>query len=169
MAAGVELHVPAPFADIPVLEDMAIDSIVLCSTRLPINGGGGDVSAAGQGLNKRETWRQSTTSHSSSSLFPHSPRIPGLKPRDSVRQRDTSVVYRGCRQQGLRWPKWRRLRAARVGCSPRHAVHFLRFTVGVLVRRRVLAMPRLMLFVCHCIEKAPRRRSQPDFWVRCGI
>ena len=51
MAAGVELHVPAPFADSPVLEDMAIDSIVLCSTRLPINGGGGDVSAAGQGLN----------------------------------------------------------------------------------------------------------------------
>ena len=99
MAAGVELHVPAPFADIPVLEDMAIDSIVLCSTRLPINGGGGDVSAAGQGLNKRETWRQSTTSHSSSSLFPPSPRIPGLKPKLglSVRQRDTSVVYRGCR------------------------------------------------------------------------
>ena len=75
-------------------------------------------------------------------------------------ERHKRRVQRLSRQQGLRWPKWRRLRAARVGCSPRHAVHFLRFTVGVLVRRRVLAMPRLILFVCHCIEKAPRRRSQ---------
>ena len=66
MAAGVELHVPAPFADIPVLEDMAIDSIVLCSTRLPINGGGGDVSAAGQGLNKTGNMAPVYHKHSSS-------------------------------------------------------------------------------------------------------